>query len=40
MSAFEAELAGGPPTGLKPRSIDGEPHFTQHFAAFVGVKPG
>jgi len=40
LAAFEAELGGGPATGMDPRAIDGERHFTQHFAAVVGVKPG
>jgi len=40
IAAFEAELAGGPSTGMAPRLIDGERHFTQHFASVVGVKPG
>lgn len=37
---FEAELAGGPVSGLAPRRVDGELHFTQRFASVIGVKSG
>lgn len=40
VGALEDELAGGPATGFSPRLVDGELHFTQRFAAVVGVRLG
>jgi SAM-dependent methyltransferase len=35
---LEAELAGGPATGLRPQRLDGELHFTHTWAVVVGVR--
>jgi hypothetical protein len=34
--ALRAELQGGPPTGLRPRDVDGELHFTHTMASLIG----
>jgi SAM-dependent methyltransferase len=34
-----AELAGGPPTGLRPRERDGQLHFVHRIASVVAIRP-
>jgi SAM-dependent methyltransferase len=34
--ALRAELQGGPPTGLRPRDVDGELYFTHTMASLIG----
>jgi ubiquinone/menaquinone biosynthesis C-methylase UbiE len=34
--ALRAELRGGPPTGLRPRDVDGELQFTHTMASLIG----
>jgi ubiquinone/menaquinone biosynthesis C-methylase UbiE len=34
--ALRAELQGGPPTGLRPRDVAGELHFTHTMASLIG----
>jgi len=39
-AALEAELAGGEPTGLRPRVIENELWFAQTFGSFVTKRAG
>jgi len=36
---LEAELAGGPETGMRPSIVDGEPHFTHSQGFFCATAP-
>ena len=38
LQELEAELDGGPATGLRPRRVDGELYFTQTWAVTVGAR--
>ena len=38
-AAFAAEIAGGPPTGLRPRERDGALHFVHRIASVVAIRP-